>query len=83
MRRRVHRSEGLIQIENQLQSLSRSEEEDVVLRKGKQDIYKDQFLTAETWNHIRTKKRKGLLAQRNLVHSCYAKAQVLYLASYS
>ncbi|XP_048633024.1 uncharacterized protein LOC125607208 [Brassica napus] len=57
-RRRVHRSAGLIQIENQLQSLSRSEEEDVVLWKGKQDIYKDQFLTSETWNHIRTKKEK-------------------------
>lgn len=57
-RRRVHRSAGLIQIENQLQCLSRSEEEDVVLWKGKQDIYKDQFLTSETWNHIRTKKEK-------------------------
>lgn len=55
-RRRIHRSEGLIQVENQLQSLSRSDEEDVVLWKGKHDIYKDQFITSETWNHIRTKR---------------------------
>ena len=57
-RRRHHRSEGLLNVERQLLSLTRSEEEDVVLWRGKHDVYKSQFITRETWNHIRPAREK-------------------------
>lgn len=52
-RRRNHRSEGLINIEQQLRSIPQSDAEDVVLWKGKQDVYKAQFSTRDTWENIR------------------------------
>lgn len=53
IRRRNHRVEGLINIEQQLQSIPQSDAGDVVLWKGKQDVYKAQFFTRDTWNNIR------------------------------
>lgn len=46
-RRRVHRSETLLSIERDLASLNRTEEDDVVLWKGKNDLYKP-FLARKT-----------------------------------
>lgn len=52
-RRRNHRSNDLIQIEDHLRMLTRTEEEDIVLWKGKNDVYKAKFTARDTWNHIR------------------------------
>ncbi|AAF79357.1 F15O4.34 [Arabidopsis thaliana] len=55
-RQRRHRSTHLQAIETALlqQRNDRTEDEDIVLWKGKNDVYKPQFLTKETLNHMRT-----------------------------
>ncbi|KAL9292680.1 putative reverse transcriptase zinc-binding domain-containing protein [Arabidopsis thaliana] len=55
-RPRRHRSTHLNAIETALlqQRNRRTEEEDIVLWKGKNDVYKPTFLTKETWNHTRS-----------------------------
>ena len=57
-RRRNHRSEGLINVEHHLISLPSSDAEDIVLWRGKQNIYKSQFITRDTWNLIRPVREK-------------------------
>lgn len=57
-RRRNHRSAGLSNVEHLLRSLPSSDAEDVVLWRGKQDVYKSQFISRETWNHIRQVREK-------------------------
>lgn len=53
-RRRAHCQERLIIVEQQLCSLNQTDAEDVVLWRGNQDVYKPQFSTRDTWNHIRS-----------------------------
>ena len=53
-RRRTHQQDRLLTIEHQLCCLNQSAAEDMVLWRGKHDVYKPQFSTRDTWNHVRT-----------------------------
>lgn len=57
-RRRKHRSEELIQIDQQLSGLTLTDTEDIVLWRGKSNVYKPQFTARDTWNRIRTTREK-------------------------
>lgn len=53
-RRRRHRREVMNLMEEALYSKrqTRNSETDVVLWRGKRDVYKPRFSTRDTWNHI-------------------------------
>ncbi|KAG7560295.1 Reverse transcriptase domain [Arabidopsis thaliana x Arabidopsis arenosa] len=55
-RRRRHRVDHLNEIEEKLavQRHQRNEANDIVLWKGKNDVYKDKFSTKNTWHNIRS-----------------------------
>ncbi|KAG7533588.1 Reverse transcriptase zinc-binding domain [Arabidopsis thaliana x Arabidopsis arenosa] len=59
-RSRRHRTEALNQIENVLavSKQNRTEAVDIVLWRGRNDMYRPQFSTRDTWNHIRTTTNK-------------------------
>ena len=54
-RRRRHRTSVLNQLEDMLQTAreNRTEDSDIALWRGKNDVYKPHFSTKEIWHHIR------------------------------
>ncbi|WZY88381.1 hypothetical protein YC2023_045116 [Brassica napus] len=57
-RRRNHQSEVLISIEQNLRTLVRSDSGDETLWKGKNNVYMSEFITWNTWNHVRSTTSK-------------------------
>ena len=57
-RRRNHQSEVLISIEQNLRALVRSDSGDETLWKGKNNVYMSEFITWNTWNHVRSTTSK-------------------------